>query len=77
MINYELIAKDYEINGTEDDEMLTLKLTLDQLTPVEKKIFLTYAELGTYSATARVYNVSPPTIKHYINDIRIKIKSLL
>lgn len=71
--DYNLIKDDYQINDDDDDMLYAIKEALTRLTSVEKKIFLTYCELGTYSATARQFNVTSPTIKSYINQIKNKI----
>lgn len=71
--DYNLIKDDYQINENDDDTLYAIKEALTRLTTVEKKIFLTYCELGTYSATARQFNVTSPTIKSYINQIKNKI----
>lgn len=57
----------------DDDEQLQLKEAILSLRPVERRIFLTYTEAGTYSETARQFNVSVPTAKRYINEVRDKI----
>lgn len=75
--NYDLIKADYEVNDNDDDEMAILKTAIDKLKPVEKKIFLTYVELGSYAATARQFNVTAPTAKTYINNIKEKILTIL
>ena len=72
--NYELIVHDYVDFNDEDDDMLySLREAINKLTPVERKIFLTYCELQTFSATARQFNVSGPCIKSYILNIKSKI----
>lgn len=58
---------------TDTDEIYQLKTAVQKLNTVQKKIFLTYSELGTYTETAKKYGVSTPTIKKYINEIRSKI----
>lgn len=75
--DYNLIKDDYQINDDDDDMLYAIKEALTRLTTVEKKIFLTYCELGTYSATARQFNVTSPTIKSYINQIKNKILNQL
>lgn len=55
------------------DEIYQLKTAVQRLNTLQKKIFLTYSELGTYTETAKKYGVSTPTIKKYINEIRAKI----
>lgn len=65
---------DYKPDTLEDDDLLyTLKEAIQSLRPVERKIFLTYTELGTYTQAAKTFHVSVPTIRKYINEIRQKI----
>ncbi len=65
---------DYEPNtDKDDDKMLHIKEAVDSLNSLQKKIFLTYCELGSYAALARYYKVSKPTAKKYIQQIRDKI----
>lgn len=75
--NYDKIKEDYLINDEDDDRIYDIKMALTMLTPVERKIFLTYTELGSYSATAREFSVSSPTIKSYILDIKNKIFQII
>jgi DNA-directed RNA polymerase specialized sigma24 family protein len=68
--------KEYEFNEWEDDDrMKTIKDALQSLRPVERKIFLTYVESGTYSETARTFKVSVPTAKKYLVEIKNKLLS--
>lgn len=65
---------EYKPDTLEDDDLLyTLKEAIQSLRPVERKIFLTYTELGTYTQAAKTFHVSVPTIRKYINEIRQKI----
>lgn len=57
----------------DDEEIYALKEAISRLNTIQRQIFLTYTELGTYAATAREYGVSVPTIKRYLNEIRKKI----
>ena len=68
-INYE----DYAVNDKDDDTMVSIKEAIDSLKPAEKKIWMTYVESGSYAATARAYNVSAPTAKSYLTQIKKKI----
>lgn len=70
-----LIEEEYTLHKLEedDDEMFLLKEAVMHLTPVQRKIFLTYVETGTYTATAREFKVSTPTVKNYLKDIKNKI----
>ena len=63
-------------NDDEDDEMYWLKESLVKcLTPVERKIYITYLENETYAATAKAFNVSIPTLSNYVNNLKRKIIS--
>lgn len=65
---------DYEPDNQKDtDHMLHIKEAVDNLPFLQKKIFLTYTELGSYAALAREYGVSTPTAKKYIEKIREQI----
>lgn len=61
------------ITEEDDDIMVEIKNRIRNLKPMEQRIFLTFTHLGTYAATAREFNVSPPTIKTYINNIKSKL----
>ena len=71
----EIDEKDYGITIDDDDMMYRLKSAIQALRPVERKIFLTYVESGTYSETARQFNVSVPTAKRYVVEVKNKILS--
>lgn len=66
---------DYETPGLWEDTDLTwrIKEAIARLRPVERTIFLQYVELGTYTALAKKYKVSAPTVRTYIKMIRTKI----
>lgn len=57
----------------DDEEIYALKEAISRLNTIQRQIFLTYTELGTYAATAREYGVSVPTMKKYLVEIRKKI----
>ena len=73
----EIDEREYEVTIEDDDRMYTLKTAIQGLRPVERKIFLTYVESGTYSETARQFNVSVPTAKRYIVEIKNKIINMI
>lgn len=73
----EIFEEDYEFNIEDDDMMYAIKEAIKSLRPVERKIFLTYVELGTYSGVAREYGVSVPTACNYIRNIRERIKTII
>ena len=62
------------VTDEDDDRIVRIKEMLKGLRKVERDIFLTYVEEGTYAAVARRYNVSAPTAKTYINAIKNKLK---
>jgi len=66
---------DYEIPAMWEDTDLTWKIkeAIARLRPVERTIFLQYVELGTYTALAKKYKVTAPTVRTYIKMIRAKI----
>lgn len=66
--------KDYlTYMDSDDDALRTLKERILSLRPAERRILLTYIDFGTYSETAREFNVSSTCIRKYINDIRLKL----
>lgn len=64
-------------NENDDDEMLLIKEAISKLNGVQKKIYLSYVENGTYTATAQEFGVSIPTIKTYINNINGIIRNYI
>ena len=61
-------------NPEEDDEMYLIKEALkNALTPLERKIYITYLEKGTYADTAKSFKVSTPTLCKYISGLKDKI----
>lgn len=76
-IDYHLIKEDYMPNDNDDDEIRKIKEALLTLNGLELKIWLTYAELGSYAAVGREYGVSTPTARTYLRQIRDKIMDRL
>lgn len=76
MIEWQRIEDEYRPDETRDDDrMLELKSALfSKLNEVERKIFIYYAELGSYAAVARVWRTSPPTVRKKIEEIKNKLK---
>ena len=62
------------VTKEDDDMMVNIKEKLRSLRKVERDIFMTYVNEGTYAAVADKYNVSAPTAKSYINIIREKFR---
>lgn len=71
----QLIEEEYLIhNEEEDDELYWTREALKKaLNPLERKIYITYLELGTYAATAKAFKVSIPTVSKYCNNLKHKI----
>lgn len=72
-MNLEELEEDYRVTDEDDDEMMLIKNAVFALPTVQRKIWLVYTEIGTYSGTAKEYGVSVPTIKKYLKEIREKI----
>lgn len=66
--------EDYRPNpDIDDDEMLHIKTAVSKLNTIQRLIFFQYCEIGSYAGLARLYGVSTPTAKKYIEEIRQKI----
>lgn len=57
----------------DDDTLYQIKCNIQQLREPERLIFVQYLETGTYAEIARLYNVSKPTAKTYIEKIKNKL----
>lgn len=70
-----LIEEEYIThNEDEDDELYWCKEALKQaITPLERKIYITYLEQGSYAAASRCFKVCVQTFKKYINKLKAKI----
>ena len=70
-----LIEEEYlQHNDEETDEIYWMKEALkNALTPYQRKIYITYLENETYTATAKVFKVSTPTCQKYITGLTQKI----
>lgn len=66
-----------EIQMTDDDTLRVIKETIDNMRPMEQRLWIDYVESGTFAALARKYNVSAPTAKTYIMRLRDKILDAL
>lgn len=79
--DYDFIKADYELQENsfiyEDERLYEVKEAIEHLTRAEKRILLTYIELGTYSDTAKEYNVCGSTVKAYIEPIIDKLRCYL
>lgn len=72
---WQLIEEEYlEHNDWDDDETFWLKEGLKNcLTPLERKIYLTYVEEGSYKAAAEQFKVTTPTLTRYVNELKGKL----
>ena len=68
-----------DIFSEDSEQIRKIKWIIDnKLTDSEKTIFLMYTERNSSaSATAKVLNCTPATVRNYINRIRQKIKDNL
>lgn len=70
---YDKWKVDYLPTPDDDDEMVAIKDAVDSLNSIQKKIWLTYTELGSYAAVGRTFKVSTPTARKYLIEIRNNI----
>lgn len=65
------LEEEYMIHQEEDnDELYWAKECIkNEFTPVQRKIFITYMELGNYRLTAEEFKVSQPTVQKYIRNL--------
>lgn len=70
---------DSDIFNEDSEQIRKIKWIIDnKLTDSEKTIFLMYTHrYASASATAKVLNCTPATVRNYINRIRQKIKDNL
>lgn len=71
----QLIEEEYMLhNEEEDDELYWMKEGLKNcLNSIERKIYITYLENETYAATAKVFNVSTPTVSKYLANLKARL----
>lgn len=70
MMKMKIFEEEYtNITIEDDDEMALIKEAIKSLTTVQRKIYLTYCENMTYTATAKIFGVSIPTVKTYLDRI--------
>lgn len=74
VISTELIEEEYmEHLDEDDDELYWAKEAIRSLSKLQRKIYVTYLENETYAATAKVFGVSVPTVKKYIQGLNAQI----
>lgn len=73
MMNLEELEEDYRVTDEDDDEMMLIKNAVFALPTVQRKIWLTYTDIGTFAGTARAFGVSVPTMKKYLKIIKDNI----
>lgn len=73
-IPWERIFQDYVPDPLNDDEYIyNCKKALMNLPDPDRNLLIRYAEEGSYTAVARRYHCSAPTVKNKIEEIRKKI----
>lgn len=69
---------DLNIFSNEDETILKIKkIIYYRLNETDRRIILTYTQLGNIRDTAKLFKVSPTTIWSKIKKIQIDIKTLL
>lgn len=75
MINTKLIEKEYmEHLDSDTDEIYWVKEAIKALSPVQRKIYITWLEQGTYSKTAKIFHVTIPTVREYVKKLTAIIR---
>ena len=71
----QLIEEEYIThNDDETDELYWCKEALKEaVNPLERKIYITYLEQGSYAASARCFKVCTQTFKKYVNKLKGRI----
>lgn len=74
-IDTRLIEEEYMAHSPEDDDQMywTKEALKNIMSPLERKIYITYLELETYTATAAEFKVSVPTLKTYVKGLNARI----
>ena len=71
---YEEYEGDYLTDSpADDDNMRELRERIRNLPLPERRIFIMYTELGTYSEVAAILKCSVPTVSKKIREIREKL----
>lgn len=75
MINTKVIEQEYmEHLDSDTDEIYWVKEAIKALSPVQRKIYITYLETGTYSKTAKIFRVTLPTVREYVKKLTASIR---
>ena len=77
-VPYEQYEPEYiEPSGEDDDRMAQIREAVKSLPLPERRIFLMYTEMGTYSSVAKFLHCSVPTVSKKISQIKSKLNSML
>lgn len=74
-LDFNRIKEEYEYSDNDDDLVRELKEDFfNTLTEGERRILMLYMECFTYVGVARYLNVSPPTARKVIEEIKDKLR---
>lgn len=74
-ITQEMIEEEYMAHlETDDDELYWTKEAISKMSKLQRKIYVTYLECGSYAGAAKVFQVSVPTLKKYVNNLTAWIR---
>lgn len=72
--DFEEIKPEYLPSDADDDLTRELKEAIfTELTEVEQRLLIAYAECGTYAGVARLFHSTPPTVRKRLREIIEKI----
>ena len=72
--DYEKIKPEYLPSPDDDDLTRELKEAIfTELSEVERRLLIAYAECGSYAGVARLFHSTPPTVRKRLKEIILKI----
>lgn len=72
--DYEKIKPEYLPSPDDDDLTRELKEAIfTELSEVEQRLLIAYAECGSYAGVARLFHSTPPTVRKRLKEIILKI----
>ena len=78
VIEYDRYEGEYiNIQSGDDDRFASYREALMALPLAERKIFIMYTEIGTYSGVAKILKCSVPTVSKKVNQIRVKLLNII
>lgn len=72
--DFDAIKPEYLPSPNDDDLTRELKEAIfTELSEVEQRLLIAYAECGSYAGVARLFHSTPPTVRKRLREIILKI----